>query len=332
MSTPPFFDRRRFVNVSAGVAVATLTSNSWSAHAVTMADIPIVDTHQHLWDLKKFKLPWIGSEPGLARSYVTSDYLEAVAGLPVSKAVYMEVDVDPAQQVDEAEHLIALSRVKENLTVGAVISGRPASDGFAAYIRRYRDNAVIKGVRQVLHVPETKPGTCLQPEYIRGVRLLGEMGKSFDLCMRPTELGDAAKLADACPGTRLILDHCGNADPKAFAKTLGAVGGKPSHDADAWRRDIQALSAKPNVICKISGIVVRAVKGHWSAADLAPIVNHCLDSFGPDRVIFGSDWPVCTLVASYREWVVALRDIIRERPQSEQKKLLHENAERFYKV
>jgi predicted TIM-barrel fold metal-dependent hydrolase len=332
MTTFPLFDRRRFLKVSAGLSVATVTSNVWSAQAATMDQIPIVDTHQHLWDLKKFKLPWIGSEPGLARSYVTSDYLEAVAGLPVSKAVYMEVDVDPAQQVDEAEHLIALSRVKENLTVGAVISGRPASDGFAAYIRRYRDNSVIKGVRQVLHVPETKPGTCLQPEYVRGVRLLGELGKSFDLCMRPTELGDAAKLADACPGTRLILDHCGNADPKAFAKTPGAVGGKPSHEADAWRRDIQALSAKPNVICKISGIVVRAVKGHWSAADLAPIVNHCLDSFGPDRVIFGSDWPVCTLVASYREWVVALREIIRERPTAEQKKLLHENAERFYKV
>lgn len=296
-----------------------------------MNDLPIIDTHQHLWDIEKFKLPWLSSAPKLARSHVTRDYLEAVQGLPVVKAVYMEVDVDPSQQVLEAEHLLEIAKHPENLTVGAVISGRPASDQFAAYISRYKDNSVIKGVRQVLHVDETKPGTCLDPAYIRGVRLLGEMGKSFDLCMRPTELGDAVKLADACPETRLILDHCGNGDPQAFPKSKKS-GEKPQHDPDQWRRDITALAGKKNVLCKISGIIARATPDAWSAEDLAPIVNHCLDAFGPDRVIFGSDWPVCTLVATYKEWVVALREIIASRPAADQRKLLHDNAARYYKV
>lgn len=233
-------DRRAFLASSAG-AVATFSAAislfpAPAANSATMNEIPIIDTHQHLWDIQKFKLPWLSTAPELARNYVTRDYLDAVKGLPVVKAVYMEVDVDPSQQVAEADHLIELSHNPANLTVGAVISGRPASDGFAAYIGRYRDNPVIKGVRQVLHVPETKPGTCVQPGYIRGVRLLGEMGKSFDLCMRPEELGDAVKLAVACPDTRFILDHCGNADPLVFGKSTDRKDGdKPRHDPDQWR-------------------------------------------------------------------------------------------------
>jgi predicted TIM-barrel fold metal-dependent hydrolase len=93
-----------------------------------------------------------------------------------------------------------------------------------------------------------------------------------------------------------------------------------------------ALAHRSNVICKISGIVARATPGNWNAATLAPAINHCLDVFGPDRVIFGGDWPVCTLVASYQEWATALREIIAQRSESEQRKLLHDNAANFYGV
>lgn len=336
--------RREFlVQSSASAAAFTLLGGSaltpvltaQEKKASTMKPLPIIDTHQHLWDLTKFKLPWISSAPELARSYVTKDYLAEVAGLNFVKAVYMEVDVDPSQQVAEAEHLIELSKHKENVTVAAVISGRPASDAFAPYIKRLKQFPAIKGVRQVLHVPETPAGFCLKPEFVAGVKLLGELGLSFDACMRPTELSDTAKLADACPGTRIIIDHCGNGDPLAFAPAqkkvaAGAKADEPSHKADPWRRDIEALAKRPNTICKISGIVARAPKGNWDAGDLAPIVNHCLDTFGPDRVVFGSDWPVCTLRASIRQWVAALLEIISSRPIADQAKLLSENADRLY--
>ncbi|MFM8253042.1 MAG: amidohydrolase family protein [Planctomycetota bacterium] len=334
-------NRRIFLQQSAAASLAAsgiLLSHPASAGAQEAAasgksELPIIDTHQHLWDLSKFRLPWLADAPALKQSYVTKDYLEAVAGLNVAHAVYMEVDVTPEQQVEEAEHLIALCKDPKNLTVGAVISGRPASEQFKAYISRFRGSSVIKGVRQVLHGGSTPAGTCLSKEYITGVRLLGELGMSFDLCMRPTELADGAKLADECPDTRFIVDHCGNADPKAFtASKQRPADEKPSHEVDPWKRDIEALAKRPNVICKISGIVARARPKAWSADDLAPIVNHCLDAFGPNRVIFGSDWPVCTLVASLREWVVALRSIIASRPVAEQKKLLSENAQRFYSL
>jgi L-fuconolactonase len=149
--------------------------------------------------------------------------------------------------------------------------------------------------------------------------------------MRPNELSDGAKLAAQCAETRFIVDHCGNADPKSFIKAGDSrlTDAKLDHTADAWRRDMERLAARPNVICKISGIVARVPK-QWSADDLAPIVNHCLDAFGPSRVIFGSDWPVCLNGAPLARWVAALRQIIASRPADEQRRLLRDNAVRFY--
>jgi len=333
--------RRHFVQqtaVATGIAALTncgdsILQRTCAADAQGAANsLPIVDTHQHLWDLTKFRLPWLKEVTALARSYVTKDYLEATAGTNVTQAVYMEVDVEPNQQTAEAEHILSLAKDPKNLTVAAVISGRPASPEFKAYISKFKNVEGIKGVRQVLHVPETKPGFCVTEPFVAGVRLLGEMNKSYDVCMRPSELADAVKLAELCPDTRLIIDHCGNADPKLFGKSKGKGDEAPDHDPDEWRRQMAALARKPNTICKISGIVARARKGAWSAADLAPVINHCLDEFGPDRVVFGSDWPVCTLVASLREWVMALREIISSRPLADQRKLLADNAKKLYRL
>ncbi len=299
--------------------------------------LPIVDTHQHLWDLGRFDLPWLAGMPTLNRNYLTSDYLAATEGLNVVKAIYMEVDVTPAQQVSEAEHLIELcAQADTNPTVGAVISGRPASAAFEAYIRRFAASPAIKGVRQVLHAPEAPQGLCLAPQYLQNMQLLGELGLRFDLCMRPSELSDGAKLAAQCPNTRFVVDHCGNADPYLVsgASSGDAAGDDPSwHDRQQWMDDIAALAALPNTICKISGIIARARPG-WNASDLAPTVNHCLDSFGPDRVVFGGDWPVCTLGAdaTYRAWVEALTEIIADRSETARRKLLHDNAVAFYEL
>lgn len=296
--------------------------------------LPIIDTHQHLWDLTRFNLPWTRTSPQLNRSFVTSDYLEATQGQNVVKAVYMEVDVSPEQQVKEAEYIIDLCAQPDAPTVAAVISGRPASSEFQTYVDRFKDNPAIKGLRQVLHGDDTPPGYCLQDTFVDGIRYLGECGLSFDLCLRPEELMDAAQLVDLCPDTQFILDHCGNADPNIVngsVKPEAATSGNTyRHTGEQWRNDISALAERPNVVCKISGIVARVKWGNWEPADLAPTVNHCLDAFGPDRVIFGGDWPVCTMGATYSEWASALREIIRGRSEEEQRKLLHDNAERLY--
>jgi predicted TIM-barrel fold metal-dependent hydrolase len=320
-------NRRRFLTAAtAALAAAPLTACRAEEETV----FPIIDTHQHLWDLGKFRLPWLKDNPHLNRNFLMADYLDATADLGsftarggkalpgrIVKTVYMEVDVDPVQQQAEAEHVVGLCARADNPMVAAVISGRPASAGFAKYLGQFRDSAYVKGVRQVLHGPGTPPGYCLAPDFVAGIRLLGELGKSFDLCLRPGELADGAKLVDACPGTRFILDHCGNGDVQA-------------KDRSAWQRDLAALARRPNVVCKVSGIVVTATPGKWTADDLAPLVRHTLDVFGPDRVLFGGDWPVCTKAATFRQWLGALRDIVRDRPADEQRRLFHDNAVRVY--
>jgi predicted TIM-barrel fold metal-dependent hydrolase len=306
-------DRRQFLH--AGLAVV---GSAALAPAAKPEGLPVVDTHQHLWDLKRFKLPWIKAGSPLARNFVLDDYDKATRGLNVVKTVYMEVDVDPSQQDAEADYVIGLCKdAAKTRMYGAVISGRPASDGFKKYVGRFKGSKYVKGLRQVLHNEGTKAGYCLEPAFVKGIRLLGEHGLSFDLCMRPGELLDAAKLIDQCPDTRFILDHCGNANVQA-------------KDRSQWRKDIGEVAKRKNVVCKVSGIVASAKPGAWSAADLAPIVKHVREVFGPDRVMFGGDWPVCTLAATYAQWVAALKEIVKGSNVDEQKKLFHDNAVKFY--
>jgi L-fuconolactonase len=300
-------DRRQFVTSTAALAASVAVAGEKPA-------LPIIDTHQHLWDLKKFRLPWITKGHKLDRDYLMGDYIAATRGLGVVQAVYMEVDVDPKQQLAEAEELIAVCKRGDTPTRAAVISGRPAADDFATYIRRFKGSPYIKGLRQVLHGASTKPGYCLDRKFLAGVRLLGELGLRYDICMRHPELPDAAKLAGECKATRFVLDHCGNPDLKKH---------------EQWKKDIATVAKHENVVCKVSGIVASAPSG-WKAEDLAPVVNHTLDTFGPDRVMFGGDWPVCLLGATFAQWVAALKEIVAARPAREQRKLFHDNAVAFY--
>src|SRR4051812_15082888 len=184
----PTAGRRRFLSRTAALLAAAGTAPFRPALARPRAEatvepgpkpegdrrmIPIIDTHQHLWDLAIFRLPWQKDNPQLARCFVMEDYLEATAGLNVVKSIYMEVDVEPSQQPAEADHAIAICRRGEGPMSAAVISGRPASDGFKEYLARYKESPYIKGVRQVLHGPETPSGYCLDGRFVGGIRLLG---------------------------------------------------------------------------------------------------------------------------------------------------------------
>ena len=319
--------RREFLRYSAAAGLGLFASDAAETSAAPKKEgkvnvtgtesLPIVDTHQHLWDLSRFRLPWLQGAGPINRSFTMKDYLEATAGLNVQKTVYMEVDVDPSQQIEEAEYVIDLCQRHDNPMAAAVISGRPAAAGFKEYITRFKDSPYIKGVRQVLHAGSTPPGYCLSPEFMHGIRLLGDLGMRFDICVRPAELSDAVKLVDACPDTRFILDHCGNADTQARDRSL-------------WERDIAALAERKNIVCKVSGIIAGTKPGRPKVDQLAPIIHHVLASFGPDRVMFGGDWPVCLLGASYREWVETLRLIVRDHKPEDQRKLFHDNAVRFY--
>ncbi len=293
----------------------------------TDIDFPIIDTHQHLWDLDLFKLRWLKTDPEasaatqpLGKSHRPHDYQAAAEGLGIVKSVYMEVDVVFEQQTREVEYVTALCEDPQNLMCGAVVSGCPGTPGFEKWASYLSKNRWIKGVRRVLHADDTPRGTCTQPEFIRSMQQLGEYNLSFDFCIRPGELKDAALVAKACPGTRFILDHCGN---------MPVHGGSPELRS-LWQDGLKALADQENVVCKISGIVASTQDENWRPADLKPVIETTVETFGIHRVMFASDWPVCTTRSSLKRWISALKEIVALRPIEQQRRLFHDNALAFY--
>ncbi len=282
--------------------------------------LPIVDTHQHLWDLTKFTLPWLKPGDALHTQHTTKEYAAATAGLNIVKSVYMEVGMAAADRQREVDYVVEICKSGTTPMCAAVVGGDLASAGFEQYARQLKDSPHVKGIRHMLHVEGVKASDGLKPDFLNSLHLLGELGLSFDLCIRPQEIADATKIVTACPGTRFILDHCGN--PHRDFTT------EQTHQ---WQAGLAALAARDNVVCKVSGILANGFqRGEWTAQDLAPFVNATLDTFGPDRVMFGGDWPVLTGTASYSEWVNALKQIVSNRSEDQQRKLFHDNAVKFY--
>jgi predicted TIM-barrel fold metal-dependent hydrolase len=277
----------------------------------------IVDTHQHLWDLDLFRYSWLGSLPALNRSFRMSDYLAAAKGLDVVKSVHVEADVDESYMLDETRHLLALGNQPDNPLEGVVACGRPENDDFKSYLDQIAGHPKLKGIRRVLHTQPDEVGQGVT--FINNVALLSGYGLSFDLCVLSRQIPIAIRLVSKCPDVVFILDHCGV--PQVREKNL-----------DPWRSYITEIAKFSNVSCKISGLVAYADPQRWTTDDLRPFVEHAIASFGWDRVLFGSDWPVCTLSASYQQWVAALEEITRDAGEVNQRKLFRDNALRVYRL
>ena len=277
----------------------------------------IVDTHQHLWDKDLFHYDWLEPLPILDRSFRLSDYSEATRGLEIAKTVFVECDVDEAQILDEALHVLRLANDGATRIAGVVASGRPEKDGFKAYLDKVSAHPQLKGIRRILH---THPDGLGQGKmFVENVARLATYRLSFDLCVLARQLPVALYLASRCPNVAFILDHCGVPDVKG-------------HALDPWRAHISELSRLPNVSCKISGVVAYANPANWQPEDLRPFLDHAFESFGWDRVMFGSDWPVCNLTASYQRWVATLLSLTQAAGEANQRKLFHDNAVRIYRL
>ena len=324
----PPISRRTFLEAANASLVAGLASQPIEALSAETSPYSgeIVDTHLHLWDLEILRLPWVASATGkakdvLAHDHLLADYAKATEGLKVTRAVYMEVDVAETDEVKEAEYVTRICAEGRSPMRAAVISGRPASDNFASYLDNFKGNRYIKGLRQVLHTPATSPKLCLEDSFVRGIRMLGERGLSFDLCLRNDQLEYGAELVDRCPGTRFILDHCGN--PHAG-----------SNDLEGWRKGLEKIARAKNrdVMCKVSGIYGNVTAEEWPTDRLKPIVRTVIDQFGWDRVMFAGDWPVVNLGASFKVWVETLKRIVIDDGETNQAKLFRDNAIKFYNL
>jgi predicted TIM-barrel fold metal-dependent hydrolase len=275
----------------------------------------IVDTHQHLWDLDLFRYSWLQGFPTLNRPFRMSDYLQASQGLEIEKTIHVECDVDEQYMLDETRHILHLAEQMDNPLEGVVACGRPESKDFKAYLDKIFGHPKLKGIRRVLHTQADD--LAGGQTFIENVGGLASYGFSFDICVLARQLPVAINLISKCPDVTFILDHCGV--PQVREKVL-----------EPWCSEIRELAKFPRLVCKISGLVAYADPTKWTADDLRPYIEHVIECFGWDRVLFGSDWPVCTLSASYQQWVSALRSITKQAGEANRNKLFHDNAIRVY--
>ena len=280
---------------------------------------PIIDAHVHLWDPERVEIPWLAGVPKINRPMGLVDYSEATDGVEIAGLVYLQVEVHPVYALMEARDLVAMAATDPRIK--GIVPWAPLEFGETA--RYFLEELValgplVKGVRRIVQ-DEPDPEFCLQPRYVEGTRLLGDLGLTADLCCNFRQLGPTVELVRRCPGTEFILDHIAKPNIR---------GG----EMEPWATQIGELAALPNVLCKISGIVTEANHDGWAVADIRPYVEHALDAFGPERVVFGSDWPVVTLASTYRRWVDTLDEITSDWSGADRHKLWFENATRFYRL
>ncbi len=269
----------------------------------------IFDTHLHLIDRTRLSYPWLAGLPPLDRDWDFDSYCQTAARLGITDVLHMEVDVAEADIDTETTWIADLMARPGSPMRGAISAARPESAGFAGWLERV-DRHTVKGVRRVLHVvPDDVSQT---PLFRENIRRLGKAGLPFDICMLERQLPLAADLVDACPDTTFVLDHCG---------VPAVAGGDFAH----WAARITELGRRPNLHAKLSGITAYG-PADWTAETLRPYVQHVIASFGPGRVVWGSDSPVCTLQSSLPEWVAVTHLLLADLTGEERAAILHGNA------
>jgi predicted TIM-barrel fold metal-dependent hydrolase len=299
-----------------------------------MSELPIVDAHQHFWDLGRNYLPWLCDEPpipfrygdysALRRNYLPADYLRDAAGHRVVKTVYVETEWDPKDPVGETrwlQEIIAATGFPHAIVAGARLDD-PAVEAVLA------GHAAFPQVRGIRHKPaaapspdrvaRNAPGSMGDPGWRRGYALLRKYRLSFDLQTPWWHLAEAAELALDFPATPIILNHTGL---PADRSEQGLAG---------WRRALAILAAEPNVALKISGL---GQPGRpWTVAANGPIVRDAIAIFGVERCMFASNFPVDGLCADLDTIFSGFKTIVQGFAAAEQRRLFHDNALRIYRL
>lgn len=270
----------------------------------------IIDTHLHLIYPDRFSYPWLNGEPGLNRPWHLEAYRREAEALGIVSALHMEVDVAEPHMVRETEFVLGL----DAFIAGAVAACRPEHQDFPAQLEALPDGVV--GLRRVLHVVDDEISTTAL--FRENIRRLATAGLTFDICMRADQLPLAIALIDAAPDVTFIIDHCGVPDVAA-----GAI--------EPWRTHMRELARRSNAHAKISGIVAYAAPD-WNLNDLRAFATPVIDAFGFERIVWGSDHPVCTSRASLSQWIKASRALVASASSDEQAQLFHRNAERIYGI
>ncbi|WP_406281587.1 amidohydrolase family protein [Streptomyces sp. NBC_00209] len=276
----------------------------------------IVDAHHHVWDLAVRDQDWITGEAlaPLRRDFTLADLEPEARAAGVSATVLVQT-VTAAGETPEFLALADRSELVAGVVGWTDLTAPDIADTLAA-LRELPGGDRLVGLRHQVQ-GEPDPEWLLRPDVLRGLAAVADAGLVYDLVILPHQLPAATRAAAALPDLVLVLDHAGK-PPIATGRT------------QPWADDLRALAALPNTVCKLSGLVTEADRRAWTPDGLRPYADTVIDAFGPGRLMFGSDWPVCRLAATYTEVLDTTRALIQDLSEDERAAVLATTAERVY--
>ncbi|MDA0373349.1 MAG: amidohydrolase family protein [Planctomycetota bacterium] len=274
-----------------------------------------IDAHFHLWRIDQYDGSWMqGPFARLKRDFLAADIEAALAESGVDGAVFVQAQ----HSLEDNDWVLGLAA--EHAAIRGVVGWVDLTDpGVEGVVERYREDPHFVGVRHIVQ-NEPDPDWILRPDVQRGLAVLEKHRVPYDLLFFVQHLPHAATVADRFPDLPLVLDHL--AKPRIKDRSI-----------DDWLPAFREAARRPNVHCKLSGMVTEADFENWTPADLGPYVEHALDAFGPDRLLYGSDWPVCLVAnAGHRDVLQALETHLVALSADERAAILGGNAMRFYRL
>jgi L-fuconolactonase len=254
----------------------------------------VVDAHQHYWEARRFDYGWNRQGlPPLDRDFLPAELEPQLKTAGVAHTILVQV----LHSAHETEWMLRLADAHQTIAgvVGWVDLTRDP-DVVEREVRRLRRNPRLVGIRHLVH-EEPDDDWLARDDVGRGLAVLQDLDVPFDLLLRPRHLVHVPRLSEQLPRLRMVIDHI--AKPEIRERRI-----------EPWATDIKVAAENPNVWCKLSGMITEADHASWTSADLAPFVETTLDAFGPGRLMYGSDWPVCTLAGSYDRVIGALRSVL----------------------
>lgn len=272
----------------------------------------IIDAHQHFWKYNSSDYVWMKEWMHRLKSDHEPQHLKPLID---EVGVTGTVAVQARQMARETDYLLDLAW-RYDWILGVVGWFDFSSADLERNVERYAENSQLVGVRELIH-DMADPEYATSQTHTNAIRIIGAVHLAYDLLLRPAHIPAATKLVDMFPNQRFIVDHIAKPD----------ISG---HQTEPWKTRITELARRPNVYCKLSGMVTEADIESWTAADLYPYVDTCLEAFGPSRLMVGSDWPVCTLAGSYKTTMSVILDYLRTLSPSEQLRVFSETCTEAY--
>lgn len=289
-----------------------------------MPNVPIVDTHVHLWDPKRLRYSWLDGNDLLNRPYLVEDYRQDCGDVAVEAMVFLECYADftatGGQYVEELRFV--LDEAAREPRLKGIVPMAPLERGDA--VRPMLEemlalSPMVKGIRRIVEFDADPAALMLSPAFIEGVKALPGLGLHFEINVNYTQMDIVLDFAKRVMDVTMILDHCGKP---------GIKGGH----IDQFRRQIGELSRHPNVWCKLSDMPVEADHARWTQADLRPFIDAAVEAFGPQRLIYAGDWPVCLQATTLTRWVEVLDRALSGLPDDDIAAIYRDNANRFYRL